>query len=244
MTATTRSMATRRRSPVRRYDNDTLYGGADNDVLDGGAGNDTLSGESGQNALIGGLGDDKYLSTAPETRSSRPPGQGSLDRVVTSVSYTLSAGAEIEAFSTTAPAGTSAINLTGNEFANAITGNAGANMINGGLGKDILTGLGGADTFVFNTALGARTTSTPLRISPRATASRSTTRSSAWQARSVSWRARPSTPAPTPTMPATTSSTTRPPVRCSTMPMGPARWRLFSSPPSPANPCCMRQTSG
>jgi Ca2+-binding RTX toxin-like protein len=133
-------------------DNDTLYGGAGNDTLDGGAGNDTLSGGSGQNTLTGGLGDDVYLVDSAADVIVETVGQGS-DRVVTSVSYTLSAGAEIEAFS--AAAGTTALNLTGNEFANAITGNGGANMINGGLGRDVLTGLGGSDSFAFNTALGA-----------------------------------------------------------------------------------------
>ncbi|MER9613464.1 calcium-binding protein, partial [Mesorhizobium sp. M0312] len=51
--------------------------------------------------------------------------------------------------------GTTAINLTGNEFAQTIQGNAGANVINGRGGVDILTGNGGNDAFVFNSALGA-----------------------------------------------------------------------------------------
>ena len=34
-------------------------------------------------------------------------------------------------------------------------GNAGANILNGFGGNDVLQGLGGADTFAFNTALGA-----------------------------------------------------------------------------------------
>jgi Ca2+-binding RTX toxin-like protein len=141
-------------------DNDTLYGGADNDVLDGGAGNDTLSGGSGQNTLTGGLGDDVYLVDSASDVIVETAGQGTLDRVATSVSYTLSAGAEIEAFATAAAAGTTALNLTGNAYANAITGNAGANMLNGGLGRDVLTGLGGIDSFVFDTALGANNVDT------------------------------------------------------------------------------------
>jgi Ca2+-binding RTX toxin-like protein len=141
-------------------DNDTLYGGADNDVLDGDAGNDTLSGGSGQNTLTGGLGDDVYLVDSASDVIVETAGQGTLDRVVTSVSYTLSAGAEIEAFATAAAAGTTALNLTGNAYANAITGNAGANMLNGGLGRDVLTGLGGTDSFVFDTALGANNVDT------------------------------------------------------------------------------------
>ena len=58
---------------------------------------------------------------------------------------------------TTNAAGTTAINLTGNELTNIVTGNAGANVLNGGGGNDTLTGNGGNDIFVFNTALSAAT---------------------------------------------------------------------------------------
>jgi Ca2+-binding RTX toxin-like protein len=60
-----------------------------------------------------------------------------------------------ETLQTTNAAGGAAISLTGNELSQAIIGNAGANFINGGTGNDMLTGHGGADTFVFNTALSA-----------------------------------------------------------------------------------------
>jgi len=82
---------------------------------------------------------------------------GGSDRVLTSVSYTLTAGQEIESLSTTNNAGTGAINLTGNAFAQTILGNAGANVIDGGAGNDILRGLGGADQFKFDTTLNAST---------------------------------------------------------------------------------------
>lgn len=134
-------------------DNDVLNGGADNDLLDGGAGNDTLSGGAGENTLTGGLGDDTFLIDSTLDKIIETAGQGVSDRVITSVSYTLSTGAEIESFSTSNPVGTIGLNLIGNEFANAITGNAGVNSINGGLGRDTLTGMGGADLFVFDTAL-------------------------------------------------------------------------------------------
>ena len=71
------------------------------------------------------------------------------------VSYALSAGSSIEVLGTTKESATTAINLTGNEFAQTIQGNAGANVINGGGGADTLTGFGGNDTFVFNSALGS-----------------------------------------------------------------------------------------
>ena len=84
------------------------------------------------------------MSTMPATVVDEAAGGGS-DRVLTSVSYTLTAGQEIESLSTTNSAGTGAINLTGNAFGQTITGNAGANVINGGAGADVLQGLGGND---------------------------------------------------------------------------------------------------
>ena len=81
----------------------------------------------------------------------RRAGQGSLDRVYTSVSFALAVGAQIEFLATSNIAGTTAINLTGNEFANTIYGNNGANVIAGKGGNDTLGGRGGADTFVFDT---------------------------------------------------------------------------------------------
>jgi Ca2+-binding RTX toxin-like protein len=60
----------------------------------------------------------------------------------------------VETLSTTDGGSNAAINLTGNEFGQAIIGNAGINVLNGGLGADTLTGFGGADTFAFTTALG------------------------------------------------------------------------------------------
>ncbi|MET4519975.1 Ca2+-binding RTX toxin-like protein, partial [Bradyrhizobium sp. I1.7.5] len=71
------------------------------------------------------------------------------DRVATSVSYMLAAGQEIERLDITFAAGTTAINLTGNEFRQSIIGNAGDNVLNGGGGADLLQGLGGNDSFVF-----------------------------------------------------------------------------------------------
>ena len=77
--------------------------------------------------------------------------------MLTSVSYTLTAGSQVELFTTTNHAGVAAINLTGNAFGQAIAGNAGANVINGLAGNDAWPAYGGNDTFVFNTALNAAT---------------------------------------------------------------------------------------
>ncbi len=69
------------------------------------------------------------------------------------MSYKLAAGVSVETLRTTNAAGTTAINLTGNELINIVTGNAGANVLNGGGGVDTLTGNAGNDIFEFNTAL-------------------------------------------------------------------------------------------
>jgi serralysin len=68
------------------------------------------------------------------------------------VSYVLAAGVEVEKLRAYDPAATTAINLTGNEFANKVVGNAGNNVIDGGGGADNLTGGLGADTFTFHAA--------------------------------------------------------------------------------------------
>ena len=64
------------------------------------------------------------------------------------MSYTLAAGVSVETLRTTNAAGTTAINLTGNNLANIVIGNAGANNLNGGGGADTMQGLAGNDIYV------------------------------------------------------------------------------------------------
>ncbi|MEB2859175.1 hypothetical protein VKY20_26575, partial [Pseudomonas atacamensis] len=64
-----------------------------------------------------------------------------LDRVFSSIDYTL--GANVENLILTG----NAINGTGNERDNRITGNALANTLNGGLGADTMIGGDGVDTY-------------------------------------------------------------------------------------------------
>ena len=86
--------------------------------------------------------------------------------MLASVSYALQAGSQVETLLTTSTAGTTAINLTGNEFANTLFGNAGANTLNGGAGIDQLYGYGGADIFRFDTALGGGNVDTIADFNP------------------------------------------------------------------------------
>lgn len=131
-----------------------LAGGGGNDILLGLGGNDILAGGTGVDESYGGLGDDQHFVENPADQVFESAGQGN-DRVLAGVSYVLSAGQSIETLSTDFNAGTGAIDLTGNEFANSIFGNDGANIIDGRGGSDFLLGLGGADIFVFSAALGS-----------------------------------------------------------------------------------------
>jgi Ca2+-binding RTX toxin-like protein len=103
--------------------------------------------------MYGFGGNDQYVVDNAGDRVFEAAGRGS-DRVLTAISYGLAAGQQIELYTTTNTAGTTAINLIGNEFAQTMQGNAGANVINGG-GSDTLTGFGGQDRFAFYNALGA-----------------------------------------------------------------------------------------
>jgi len=132
--------------------NDTLYGGANDDILYGRDGNDLLYGGAGTNYLDGGAGDDQFVVDNATDTVVELAGQGA-DRVYAGVSYALAAGASVEVLSTDFNAGTTNVNLTGNELSNTLFGNAGNNILNGGAGKDWLDGKGGQDIFLFNTAL-------------------------------------------------------------------------------------------
>ncbi|MER9677550.1 calcium-binding protein, partial [Mesorhizobium sp. M0208] len=123
-------------------------------TIQGNAGANIINGRGGADTMTGYGGNDTYYVDNAGDKVNEAVG-GGTDKVLASVSHALAAGSQIELLATINASATTAINLTGNAFAQTIQGNAGANVINGGGGADILTGYGGNDAFVFNTALGA-----------------------------------------------------------------------------------------
>ncbi|MER8841282.1 calcium-binding protein [Mesorhizobium sp. M0913] len=120
----------------------TIQGNAGANVINGGGGADTMTGYGGNDTYyVDNAGDRVYEAVG-----------GGTDKVLASVSHALLAGSQIELLATTNAPATTAINLTGNEFAQTIQGNAGANIINGGGGADTMTGYGGDDTYYVDNA--------------------------------------------------------------------------------------------
>ena len=128
---------------------DSLHGGNGNDTLRGMDGNDTLDGGAGADTMQGGTGGDTYYVDNGADEVIEVAGQGA-DQVLTSVSYSLAPGSEVEMLGTTDRAATTAISLGGNEYANTISGNAGVNVIVGGAGLDTMWGGDGGDVFVWH----------------------------------------------------------------------------------------------
>ncbi|MER9020925.1 calcium-binding protein, partial [Mesorhizobium sp. M0898] len=129
----------------------SLTGNEFGQTIRGNAGANIINGGGGADKMVGYGGNDTYYVDNAGDKVYEAVGGGS-DKVLASVSHALLAGSQIELLATTNPSSTSAINLTGNAFAQTIQGNSGANVISGGGGADILTGNGGNDAFVFNSA--------------------------------------------------------------------------------------------
>ncbi len=138
-----------------------LTGNAGVQAIYGNAGANQLAGGGGADTLVGFQGDDWYFITDGHESVFETAAQGN-DRVFASVSYTLTAGAEVEIMSTNLHTGTGAIDLTGNELANTIYGNDGANILDGKGGSDTLIGRAGNDLFAFTTTLGGGNVDTIL----------------------------------------------------------------------------------
>ncbi|MGY4329355.1 Ca2+-binding RTX toxin-like protein [Bradyrhizobium sp. LB7.2] len=92
-----------------------LTGNEFGQAIIGNVGANTLDGKGGADTMQGLGGNDFYVVDNAGDKVLEAVG-GGVDRVASSVSYTLAAGQEIERLDTTSTAGTTAINLTGNEF--------------------------------------------------------------------------------------------------------------------------------
>ena len=113
---------------------------------------DTLVGNEANNVFHGRDGDDNYFVQNAGDVVRENGGEGS-DEVFASVSYTLTAGSDVEILRTTDDEGTAQINLTGNGANNHIIGNDGLNLLEGGGGNsDTLEGRDGSDTYIVRNA--------------------------------------------------------------------------------------------
>jgi trimeric autotransporter adhesin len=122
--------------------NDSMYGGSGRDELEGSDGDDFMDGGSDADRMEGGYGNDAYVVDSIDDVVVESNVEG-VDRVTSSVTYTLSAYTE-ELHLT----GTEAIDGHGNSSDNLIVGNAGRNLLTGGSGSDRLDGNAGTDTMV------------------------------------------------------------------------------------------------
>ena len=106
-----------------------------------------------QAAMVGGaamLAGNTYTVSSASTVVLEGAGGVGQDVVKASVSYTLSAGSEVEVLRTTNDKGKTAINLTGNEFSQTIVGNSANNVLEGKAGADTFIGGAGKDVFVLS----------------------------------------------------------------------------------------------
>ncbi|MDQ6432694.1 calcium-binding protein [Mesorhizobium sp. LHD-90] len=134
------------------------------DYVFGSGAADTFRSKGSGDVFEGGGGNDLYRVYSSDVKIFESAGGGD-DSVASGVSYVLGAGVAAEHLSTNGSMGTTAINLTGNEFAQEIRGNAGKNVLDGKGGSDTLNGGSGMDYFVFSSALGAGNVDTIVNYS-------------------------------------------------------------------------------
>lgn len=123
---------------------DTINGFAGNDVLIGLAGNDFLIGGIGADVMAGGAGNDTYFVDNVGDSVAEAVNEG-IDRVVSSISFSLSAAGRFDVENLTL-SGAAAINGFGNALNNVIVGNNANNILSGLAGNDTMFGLGGNDS--------------------------------------------------------------------------------------------------
>lgn len=143
---------------------DVIRGNDGKDILVGMAGSDSLDGGLGVDTMKGGLGNDTYVVGIATDVVIENLNQG-VDKVITSVKYTLTANVEnlvlAEVTSATAVGATAGTGnildnvIVGNQLANTLSGLAGNDTLDGGAGLkgDILIGGVGNDTYYINSTL-------------------------------------------------------------------------------------------
>lgn len=125
---------------------DVIFGSPFADYLKGYDGADTLDGAGGADTLAGGAGDDTYFVRDLATHVVEAPGQG-FDVVLSSVSYALDPGQEIESLAVSDQSSTAPLNLFGNTSTLFISGDNGDNVLGDGGGVVTMYGFIGDDTY-------------------------------------------------------------------------------------------------
>ncbi|CAN5128864.1 hypothetical protein BH10PSE7_BH10PSE7_37430 [soil metagenome] len=115
-----------------------LYGNSGANILNGGGGADSMYGFDGNDSFVVDNAGDKVFEAS---------GKGN-DTVFAAVSFAVADNQSIELLATGSVAGTTAINLTGNNLAQQLDGNNGANILNGGGAADNMYGFDGNDSFI------------------------------------------------------------------------------------------------
>jgi Ca2+-binding RTX toxin-like protein len=119
-----------------------LFGNNGANVLDGNGGGDQMYGRGG---------DDAYYVNDIRDRVFEDVG-GGRDVIYARAGFQLSPGVEVEVLATPNPTDTTAIFISGNEFAQELFGNAGSNILDGGGGADQMYGRGGDDVYYVDQA--------------------------------------------------------------------------------------------
>jgi serralysin len=123
---------------------ENAIGSAFDDTLTGNDLENTLNGGAGADTMIGGGGfDTYYVDNVGDVVIETDASLTALDRVFSSIDYTLTANVENLLL-----LGNANINATGNSVNNRLVGNDGNNILDGGLGADTMLGGLGNDTYI------------------------------------------------------------------------------------------------
>lgn len=128
-------------------------GNALNNSLAGNAANNVLNGMSGADTMLGGAGSDTYYvdnigdRVFETTTTASTTNAGGTDKVISSVTFDLSAYTGVSFVENLTLTGSTAINGTGNALNNTLVGNGANNVLNGKTGADTMLGGAGNDTY-------------------------------------------------------------------------------------------------